>query len=425
MNSEREMANTEPAVSQDNATPSACASSMEIELQYSSPHHSPASNEDRKRWFSSTKTASLLDDQDEEEEEGGGLEAELEIIIEDENSSMSSRSDRGGHDKTIIVEESASDEGPENEHGSPLVRLSENMSGMANYLCPIVFHQSSDDLQFQTKALSLSKPFHERNVSDTDSLQRLASSGPCGSSTLYNLLTTTDQIVASETSQENRTPPPAPASKMPVACSDVDLLDLKQLLVSDISMLLGSPQGESWVCTVQRWLTETPTTTAMKGTRRRGLYNRCSLHNARSRRVRQLWFTWHGRPDSMVNNNIAARTTGMTRSFDDVRTDCPTPLDTVDCYYDSDPETFTVSRIKGSEVQQNRPGPIDTNASFGSTGHGEVPLTPKASNRNRFPSFDSPSGSTETNSFESVSKDDLQGFDVWDDQQVKRFVQVR
>jgi hypothetical protein len=55
----------------------------------------------------------------------------------------------------------------------------------------------------------------------------------------------------------------------------------------------------------------------------------------------------------------------------------------------------------------------------------KIPLTPKASNHNRIPSFDSRSGSTETNSFESAAKDDLRGFDVWDDQQVKRFVQVR
>ena len=124
----------------------------------------------------------------------------------------------------------------------------------------------------------------------------------------------------------------------------------------------------------------------------------------------------------------------------------------VDCFYDSDPETCFKFRTHSDQLrtctdQKHRPGTIDTNASYGSTGHGGVPLPSKASNRNDAPSFDSKSASSrsqesksfesdvkedvqnssrsqETESFESDEEEDDQNFDLWDDQQVKSFIQV-
>lgn len=403
-------------------------SDMEFEKQSSSPHISPVSDDQRKRWFSSTRASSLLDDQDDDEEEFGFHEPRLQRIMEGETSSDSSGSDQV-EKPSIDINATPSEESPENEPGSPLVRFSENMSGMATFLCPVALGESSDDLQTYTSiALSTAKPFLERSVSETDSLQRLASSGPCGSSAVFDASDQDDNVNVRRKSSRN-SPPPIKASGNDAACSDLDLLDFRRLLVSDISMLLGSSQGESWVTTVQNWLVEPPAAADTVIERRR-IYNRCALRHGQSRRVRQLWFKWHGKPTS---GGVECHTTGSTRSFDDigVASENLAQNDVVDCFYDSDPESCVKLRTRSDKLRtftdkKHRPAAIDTNASFGSTGHGDVPLPPKASNRNSAPSFESRSVSSrslENESFDTYEKEDVQNFDLWDDQQVVHFVQ--
>jgi hypothetical protein len=396
----------------------------------SSPHHSPASDAQRKRWYSSTKASSLLDDQEEDDEDAGTVEPELRAITEvDENSTQTLSTDSSGCDdnKDLFGKEYTSEEEPEKVSGSPLARFSENISGMVTYLCSAAL--STEDILLQTNT-TFSKTAHVRNVSETDSLQLLTSSGPCGSASLFNSSNTTEQnLNYRNNSQESPPPPPSDPSSQ-VQCSDLNIQDLRQLLISDISMLLGSPQGGTCVCSnVQGWLAEQQEPHATS-TGRRGARNRCALPSGQSRRVKQLWYKWHGCPDTQDPATIAARTTGMIRSFDDIGVDnntgCSPPVDVVDCYYDSDPDTFTSSQRNATG--QQRPGAIETDASFGSTGHGTVPTTPRASNHSRFPSFDTrsePSRSLEADSFETVpSRDDVNGFDLWDDQRVKDFVKV-
>ena len=406
----------------------------EFEMHSSSPHISPVSDDKRQRWFSSTRASSLLDDQDDEDEEFGNNEPRLERITEGEAASDSSSSDQ--LEKPFLdIDATTSGETPENDPGSPLVRFSENMSGMASFLCPVALGKSSDDLHAYTSvAISAAKPLRERRVSETDSLQHLASSGPCGSSALFDSPCQDDQddnVPLGMKSRRTPPPPPTTGSGNDASCSDLDLLDFRRLLVSDISMLLGSSQGESWVTTVQNWLVEPPAA-ADTSIVQRGIYNRCILRRGQSRRVRQLWFKWHGKPST--TSGVAPRTAGTTRSFDGIGVTSQNlaPVDVDDCFYDSDPESCVQFRtlpdqLRSSTYQKHRPGAIDTNASFGSTGHGDVPLPPKASNRNIAHSFESRSASSrslETQSFEGYGKGDVHNFDLWDDQQVKHFVQV-
>ena len=391
---------------------------MEFDVQSPSPHVSPVSDDQRKLWFSSTRASSLLDDQDDDDEELGAPEPRLERITEGEPASDSAATKQAAkHSANISA--STSDEWCENDPGSPLVRFSENISGMATFLCPGALGGSSDDLQAYTGMnYSVPKPLHERSISETDSLQRLASSGPCGSSALF------------DTQNQNPSPPPTTASGNDVACTDMNLLDFRRVLVSDISMLLGSAQGESWVSTVQKWLVE-PQAAADASIGRREIYNRCTLRRGQSQRVRQVWLKWHGKPPAYGK---AADTTYKARSFDDIsgKSENLTPVDEVENFYDSDPETLVKFRtdpeqLRNQANQKFKPVAIDTNASFGSTGHGDVPPPPKASSRNSAPSFESrfpSSRSLETGSFESYGKEDVTNFNLWDDQQVKHFVQV-
>jgi hypothetical protein len=383
----------------------------------------------RKMWYSTKTGTSLLD---EEDEDCCMLESSVGRLPEDENTSISSSkqiSDPKLNSIPVVSKDCDDDDnvGP----GSHLVRLSENMSDMATFLCPIDFIANTDDVSPSLQHQSLVKnPLHERQLSETDSLQRLASLGPCGrGDSLFPSLRTSD-------SQETDIAPCHEVTMLDstAVCSDIDLLGMRRLIVTDILTLLSSPQEESWVCSMQRWLKDEPET-KFQSTKRKGFQNRCSHPKANSRRVRELWFRWHGHNsdsnvgmgknvDCPVTNNGSA-----AKSFDDtgVFSHSVPPFDVIDCFYDSDPETF--STMKRTTGLVNQPGLIITDASFGSTGHGEVPSTPKASNRNRCPSFDTRSAqsnrSFDCDDFAVGLSDDVQNFDLWDDQVVKNFVQVR
>ena len=137
---------------------------IEFEMQSSSPHVSPVTDDQRKRWFLSTRASSLLDDQDDDEEEFGVHEPHLQRITEGESSSDSSASDQIKKSSRDI-DATPSDEPPENEPGSPLVQFPENMSGITTFLCPVALGELSDVLQTYTSiAFSDSKPFFLKGV---------------------------------------------------------------------------------------------------------------------------------------------------------------------------------------------------------------------------------------------------------------------
>jgi hypothetical protein len=385
-------------------------------------------NDKRRMWFSTKTETSLLD---EEDEEFGVLDSLGERLTEDENSSITSSNPMctspQADTETTVLKDCDDNVGP----GSHLVRFSENVSNMATFLCPVDFIASTNDVSPPSnQSYVLENTLHERQLSETDSLQKLASSGPCGGNSLFPSLRSLD-------SQETDTTPSYYDMTMidpSVACTDVDLLGMRRLIVTDILTLLSSPQGESWVCSMHRWLQDEPIT-KFPIVKRKGIQNRCSYPRANSRRIRELWFRWHGHSTDWnvtfgnVDGPIANNNT-VAKSFDDtgVFSHNTPPVDVIDCFYDSDPETFSsMKRTTGFTYQ---PSLIVTDASFGSTGHGAVPSTPKASNCNRCPSFDTPSPpqsnlSLDADDFVVGLTDAVQKFDLWDDQIVKNFVQVR
>jgi hypothetical protein len=382
----------------------------------------------RKMWYSTKTGTSLLD---EEDEEYCMLDSSVGRLPEDENSSISSSNqinDPKLNSISVVSQDYDDDDnvGP----GSHLVRLSENMSDMATFLCPIDFIANTNDVSPSLQHQSyVQNPLHERQLSETDSLQRLASSGPCGrGNSLFPSLRTSD-------SQETDIAPCHEVTMLDssAACSDIDLLGMRRLIVTDILTLLSSPHEESWVSSMQRWLKDEPAT-KFQTIKRKECQNRCSHSKANSRRIRELWFRWHGHNSDSnlgmgINVECSVTNNGSaTKSFDDtgVFSHAAPPVDVIDYFYDSDPETF--SSIKRTTGLVNQPCLIITDASFGSTGHGEVPSTPKASNRNRCPSFDTRSApsnrSFDCDDFAVGLSDNVQNFDLWDDQVVKNFVQV-
>ena len=385
-----------------------CRAPSGLEMISSSPHISPDNDDKRKRWFSSTRASSLLDDHEEEDDDVGVLEPLLARIRENSSSSESYAHDVNNV-PVIITYISPLEEAPEDEPGSPLVRFSESM---ASFLCPVDLVECSDNQP--EYPMPVSQSLHERAASETDLLQRLASSGPCGSSQAFNENVNTG-AVAHEITQQS--PPPPSGNQVP--CSDIDLVELRSFLVTDISMLLGTANERNWMATLQAWLAE-PNSTANNIDGRRGIYNRSTHRRDQSRHVRDVLLKWHGHPDACEVTNLHACAFSKRLSFDDVQTLPSPPVDVVDCFYDSDPEIY--DRNRATMKQPARPSAIDTNASFGSTGYGNVPLTPKAAQRFSALSFES--RSPQDHAVESFVREDVDGFDLWDDQRVKEFVQV-
>lgn len=401
----------------------------EIEVKYSSPRTSPRHDAQRRRWLSST-AASLMDEPEEEEDEEDGIvEPGLEVITDDENSSVSSKanSEQGEPKSRAIVTLTTPDEeiGVEPEATSPLARFSANMTGMASYLCPMdsfrddegaIMIQSNRTLS-QRDLKKTQRKQHQRIGSETDVLQMMLSSGPCGTSSMYgNSTTDPDRSIRDPTS---------PLHTGGTHCTDMNMGEMRQIIVSDISSLLGTSSGaagDEWGCAVQSWLVTRPPPGVNTG-RRRTVRNRCALRNAQAQRVRKLWQKWHSREVGAGLPNASPRS--PHRSFDDVHCipEQSPPLEVVDFYYDSDPEMFTTSH-RTQHHTSSRPGPIVCNGSFGSTGYGPCPTTPKAAHRKRFSSFDSKS-SVETTSAKHSHSSDVARFDLWDDQKVKQFVKVR
>lgn len=410
----------------------------DLEIQYSSPRSSPVQGAHRRLW--STRAASLMDGQEEEDDDDEEGIADLEGLT-DEEQTHSSDSSNSENDKFLMAFSKMSF--PEEDDGyhaashsedeiekpsSSLARLSENISGIATYLCASNFEKDVDTVRYQTsKALSKRKT---RRGSGTDTFQRMVSYGPCGTNSIFTSNGSSERSASTIQSSPSIAPlSPPPATKG--TCSTLGILDLRQNLISDISMILGSTteSSEGWICTGKGWPVARRARTSLRGQKR--VRNRCALPHAQSRRMRQLWYQWHSHSadtnemQADFNQNVSK----VNRSLDDInvrsdRTSSP-PVAFVDLYYDSDPEIFATTH-RSRMSRKHAPDTINPDASFGSAIH-TPPDAPTAAYRTRGCSFDTRASISK--SFSTIASSDAdetnEPFDLWDDQKVKGFVKVR
>jgi hypothetical protein len=376
-----------------------------------SPWKGPSSVKDPKarRWMSST-AASLLDNHDQEEEEGFDEPDLLSVSVE-----SASGSSKGSQAKKHAESNAIGQTRAESAMVSSVVRLTEGMTGM---LC-------SASLEGAETVVAVKLGGHRRFDSETDILQKDLSTGHCGTAATFcmppketrggstkdmertvnesltmldridTLNNPTDSILdASESTLERAD---TLTKTEPVKCAEFNLLDLQQLVATDILDVLGSSTGVAteWFATLGAWLLQTSKQDSQQ-LPRRVFRNRCSVRKAQSHRLKELWYKWHSNGSDDSSSKLGTNPSGssdplkrnpnmppfrlwslaVTKSLDDAelvapltavpqsqsfndvngsppikevklfrsetRQSAPTPP--VDLYYDSDPEIFRVAR---------------------------------------------------------------------------------
>jgi hypothetical protein len=189
--------------------------------------------------------------------------------------------------------------------------------------------------------------------------------------------------------------------KVESTCGPQNLLDLQQLVATDIIEVLGSSTGvaSEWFATLGEWLV--PTSHESQQLPRRVFLNRCSVRKAQSHRLKELWYKWHSHAsddaDSKLDSQLSASgdpkkvnpnmppfrlwSLAVTKSLDDAELVAPltatpsgilspssnhnltappvkevqmfssanakqrAPTPPVDLYYDSDPEIFRITQL--------------------------------------------------------------------------------
>lgn len=386
-----------------------------------SPWKAPSSVTDptaRRRW--SSTAASLLDNNDEEEEEGFDEPDLLSVSIESiTDSSGESRAKKQANDLKNAIEPMIQ---AESATVSSVVRLTEGMTGM---LCSASLEGADTVVAVKLQGN------HRRGDSETEVLQKSLGVGHCGTAPfcmdpkqtkgptkdrempLHDSLTMFDRIdslnnvselVLDESDSALRRSDTLRKND-PVNCAEFNLLDLQQLVATDIMNVLGSSTGVAteWFATLGAWLV--PSGGDSQQRPRRVFRNRCSVRKAQSHRLKELWYKWHsnGSDDSSsklgnpsgssdpLNPNpnmppFRLWSLAVTKSLDDADLLAPftsvpgaprsqsfnhdtvippmkevqifpsekskqrTPTPPVDLYYDSDPEIFRVNRRSAAAV---------------------------------------------------------------------------
>lgn len=362
-----------------------------------------------RRRISGTAT-SLLDNQDEEDEEGADEPDLLSISIESATDSSGKSHTKKRTNGMHAIEHQTQ---AENATVSSLVRLTE---GMTDMLCSASLEGADTVVAVKLQGS------HRRFDSETEVLQKDLAAGHCGTapfcmpskettggstrdmeSTMNESLTMLDRIDTlnnmsdsvleesgstlgrSDTLRKNE----------PMNCAEFNLLDLQQLVATDIIDVLGSSTGVAteWFATLGAWLV--PSSHESQQRPRRVFRNRCSVRKAQSHRLKELWYKWHTNGSDDSSSRLGTNPSGssdlmkpnpnmppfrlwslaVTKSLDDAELVAPltggvplaqsfnhdgparprkemklfptkqrAPTPPVDLYYDSDPEIFRVTR---------------------------------------------------------------------------------
>ena len=328
---------------------------------------------------------------------------------------------------------------------SPLARITE---GMATYLCPASIEE--EDVQTEYRLAQR----HRRDPSETDSLQKVISAGACGSVPCG--------AGEQKSEQERMIDDGAP-------CTDLGLLELRQVVALDVSAVLGSTSGgaDSWFTSLHSWMNSLQTGSTSVKTKLR-IRNASGSRRRQTRKLQHLWYQWHSRnanePQNfeLSNPHTLGRPVWVVgaKSFDEAaaeetRSERRSEMteDGADLCYDSDPEVFRRARYieskqrmggngnlgdttsssssnnNNNNIRASMPHAIDTQASYSTTGAGPLPAAPRHIHGKGAPSFDTQF----TQSFDTQSSADSEdsrhrvevvGLNLKDDTNVKTFVKV-
>eukprot|EP00547_Thalassionema_nitzschioides_P002933 CAMPEP_0194201972 /NCGR_PEP_ID=MMETSP0156-20130528/2118_1 /TAXON_ID=33649 /ORGANISM="Thalassionema nitzschioides, Strain L26-B" /LENGTH=439 /DNA_ID=CAMNT_0038927325 /DNA_START=33 /DNA_END=1349 /DNA_ORIENTATION=- len=353
-----------------------------------------------------TLDACLFDDQEDDEDDN------VEITLENDISSTSSslafnvegtlRQDRK---RSSNMADGSQKKRKNKSTTSPVTKFSEDMSGMDICLCPASFENENKTVATHAK---LTAPSHKRGSSDTDYFQKLISSNHC-----LSMLVNISEPCGKRS--RNRKKPANPCNLGGAPCTDMDVQNLRKNLTEDIMSLFGFAKFPCDTDISSR--SEEHNYTISLNHHRSILQNRCVLRNAQRERVQRLRRKWHS-PFGIDSYDNHPEISPAHRSLDDVEIGYEGKTLKESLYYDSDPELPVMNRKELTRAGKTYLWPIDTSASFESTGFGPCPQTPTAMQRVNALSFEShsPACSADTMKSEQLS------FDLWNDKEVKRLV---
>jgi hypothetical protein len=408
--------------------------------------------------ITSSRAASILDDQEEEEDEAQEQEPALEKTTSDDDDTKSSQSSKYQLLAAATSNDNSIVESPEKQKSGQTIDsiVGGLTEGVSHYLCSTnvgsLCIDDADVVKVQKQTNKSIRAGHIRNESETDSLQKMTSSGNCGSTGGSIAFGSTSlcgprgdkrndaQVDTFPTASRKETTGAASA------CNDLTFLDIRSLVAADISEMLGSSAetlSTDWMSTIRMWSASSRCCVQPRSyttVSKRTLRNRCGHRTAQRGRLQKMWYQWHSRTAGDDGEhrracNLSPRNTsrlptqlwtlGVTKSQDDsdLWTDFATDeIPIADLYYDSDPEIFRHSRMADMYPKYRLPVSINTAASFGSVGVGPMPVTPVHA-RGHGPAF---FGSVSASMSEEMDNPvDLDCFDLRDDVAVKLFLKVR
>ena len=403
-----------------------------------------------RRLITSSRASSLLDSNEEDDDDLVDQEPSLTNITSEDDDTRSiqsakSQGEASWNGNTIVLNSGESRTG--NTLDTMVFGLSEDVS---NYLCStsVGSQDYTDAIKVEQNQVKRTIRWegHSRDDSDTESCQRMITSGHCGWTTLCGSKKNghfgRESTHLSATFEKDSTSSGA-------HCSDLTFLDFRKLIKSETSHFLGSQLSlkTDWMSIIRIWSTSSrccvPQTRPPSNDHKRSIKNRCFNRTAQTGRMQQLWYQWHSRTlckstetprraaglspkNTSIKSSASWMNLDITKSQDDAsicRESITQPQSIADLYYDSDPEVFRHSKVRSVYQTTDRlPSPIDTKASYGKPEEGFLPPVPmngkgrRASNFNGF-SY-SMSGDNDTPAhFEYV--------DLGDENAVKESLKVR
>ena len=409
----------------------------------------PAGGNEVRRLITSSRASSILDSNDEDDDDLVEQEPSLKNILSDDDGTRSTQSTKSQGEafrngNTTILNSGKFRTGKTVD--TMVFGFSEDVS---NCFCPtsVGTLDYADVIKMERSQVkqTIRREGHSRDDSDTESFQRMISSGHCSWTTLCRSKGSghlgCQSKHFSDTFGKDSTSSTA-------HCSDLTFLDFRTQIASDTSHFLG-PQLTmkiDWMSIIRIWSTPSrccvPQTRPPSTVNKRLIQNRCVNRTSQTSHMQQLWCQWHSQAQGKITEtprraaglspiNASAKSLAswlildVTKSQDDASLWTESIIQQhsiVDLYYDSDPEVFRHSKVRSVYPNTHRlPFSIDTTASYEKPEQGHQPPAPMNGQGRGAPTFD---GFSYSMSDDNDTSAHFECVDLGDDKAVKEFLKV-